>query len=144
MILHNTSSTELYRKVDELKRELASIRTELFLRGEISPDEFRKEAGLKTLTVLTAPGAINDETVELIRKQYKESGALVLTDGLYLRIGEVVDGVQIFYLLAPTFISKKVAKELKKYAKANLKNFGYDNFKVIVLGDGIKPVTLEL
>lgn len=143
MDLKLQSSIDLYQYKYELEKQLEKITNELILRGEVFPPEEPKQSFLSPLTILTAPGAVNIETWELIREQYGENSALVLTDGLSLRLGEVIDGTQILYILAPTFISIKDAKKIKKQLKANLKRLGYTDFKVIVLGDGINPVVLE-
>lgn len=93
----------------------------------------------KPILALTAPGQVSDETVEILRKQ--GILAMVLADGLTIR-DEILNGVRTFFICACGSISKKTAKKLRKYVKANLEKQGHQNFRVIVLPDGLWPKVL--
>lgn len=119
----------------EIHATIFNLKHELYKRGY----EEEKPSNKKELTILTAPGFVSNETNYLIEDQYEDDDAVVLTDGVTLKEGDLINGVRHFYIMTPGKVSETICKLMVKRVKKALKRSGFKDFKVLLLPEGLTP-----
>lgn len=95
---------------------------------------------IKPIAVLTAPGAVSEETLDILSEYYRANkiNNMILSDGLTISKGEPdVNGITPFYLHAPGSVAKKSARQLRDYAELILLKAGYKDFAIVILPEGL-------
>lgn len=92
----------------------------------------------KYITTLVAPGALSENTMEVLKHYYGDLGIVpILSDGLNVYRDE--EDINTFYVSAPGSVKLDLAIEFTDKIRDSLIKSGIKNPKVICLPDGIRP-----